>query len=360
MNKLVSRSPVQRFKQGKKIVKAEEGAVAKWQRRIKSGINGIGSTFKGAFDMTFNPNNTQFGSQKTYNFFQAVPSRIMNSLVVENYTPENGGTTNNRLRNRQQNNQNIVKQNTFKTPELKGSKEAYLNRLQQQGFTAKKTPTNNGTLVKTKKTISAPVNNYYSKGFENRKDEIAKLGGVKAIQQMLKDAKFDIGKFGVDGRWGKDTERAYNEYLQKNAPTLPTSEQLIQQVTQNTPVIEEVPQAGIDTIQNQLTEMQKVVPITGTYTMKSVLPKLNRSDTRWAINDVLGKSAYNFTGAQRKALRQYLNGEQYNANDLTAFGDLSIFNKYKSTQSYKQGGNINKLPSRNIIERFKSQRNIKS
>jgi hypothetical protein len=43
--------------------------------------------------------------------------------------------------------------------------------------------------------------------------------------------------------------------------------------------------------------MQKVMPATGTYIINPTLPKLNRSDTRWVINDALGKNAYNFTGA---------------------------------------------------------------
>jgi hypothetical protein len=42
--------------------------------------------------------------------------------------------------------------------------------------------------------------------------------------------------------------------------------------------------------------MQSTMPAAGTYNPTPVLPKLNRSDTRWVINDVLGKSAYNFTG----------------------------------------------------------------
>ena len=39
------------------------------------------------------------------------------------------------------------------------------------------------------------------------------------------------------------------------------------------------------------------MPIASTYIMNPTLPKLNRSDTRWVINDALGKNAYNFTGA---------------------------------------------------------------
>jgi hypothetical protein len=65
------------------------------------------------------------------------------------------------------------------------------------------------TSGKNIKRVTTPVDNYYLKGFEKRKDEIAKLGGVRAVQQMLKDAKFDIGKYDVDGKWGQNTEDAY-------------------------------------------------------------------------------------------------------------------------------------------------------
>ena len=80
----------------------------------------------------------------------------------------------------------------------------------------------------------------------------------------------------------------------------------------------------------------------------------DRSMTRDIIKDITGNSAYNFTGDQRKALRQYLNGEQYDQEAIKAFGDLKQYDKYMKWRLQKGGI----LPSRNIVERFK-QRNFR-
>ena len=80
----------------------------------------------------------------------------------------------------------------------------------------------------------------------------------------------------------------------------------------------------------------------------------DRSMTRDIIKDITGNSAYNFTGDQRKALRQYLNGEQYDQEAIKAFGDLNQYNKYMKWRLQKGGV----LPSRNIVERFKQGRKI--
>lgn len=326
MNKLVSRNPVQRFKQGKKLLFAKPGDKMLYNGGKEVVTEEIldGQTIYRRKDGSYVYPNKLLSPIKTYNNVNSQQQK---------YNPGWISNINSQIQNNISNIQKFIqkpnqKESTIQPSDVNGNKG---------GNSGKRT---------------SLTNNRWVNGIQ-RKNEIT---DVRATQQMLKDAGFDIGKYGVDGRWGKDTERAYNEYLQKNAPILPTSEQLVQQVTQNTPVIEEVPQAGTNTIQNQLTEVQKVMPATGTYIMNPTLPKLNRSDTRWVINDALGKNAYNFTGVQRKALRQYLNGEQYNANDLAVFGNLDIFNKYKPG-FYKKGGNMI-LPSRNIVERFKQGRKI--
>ena len=367
MNKLVSRNPVQRFKKGKKIVKAqwglktrEDGVIVN-SAGIPVGKSIMGSSYEyekyfpedklilpGLYQdkdtkEIFSTNSTD--SNGNYNQVISGPSPIQNGTYYE--TKNASGKIIDRGR--------YFGGKKLSLPIGPKSKESSQNNSNQKIInTSNQKTANNGAPVKAKKTITAPINNRWVNGVQRRND----ITDVRATQQMLKDMGFDIGKFGVDGKWGKDTERAYNEYLQKNAPTLPTSEQLIQQVTQNTPVIEEVPQTGTDSIQNQLMAMQEatkqgILPATGTYIINPTLPKANRSDIREVIRRATGKGAYDFTGAQRKALRQYINGEQYNADDLAAFGNLDIFNKYKPG-FYKQGGNI--LPSRNIIERFKQRK----
>ena len=76
-------------------------------------------------------------------------------------------------------------------------------------------------------------------------------------------------------------------------------------------------------------------------------PNFNRSQVR----DIMRSrrlNPYQFTGSQRRALRNVM-------NELGTEEDKAIV---KSMGILKQGGNL--LPSRNIVERFKSQRNIKS
>lgn len=158
MNKLVSKNPVQRFKEGKKIVKAQFGRNLKWDWE---------DTIKRKGDGTF----------------------IFNSPV------------NNQLFNSEffKNNPQIIK------------------RIQK--------PIRN-----TVKNTTTPIDNYYVKGYEGRKDEISKLGGVRAIQKMLGFT----GK-NLDGKWGENTELAYQNYLkskqQQQAPELPSTTDLVQHIT---------------------------------------------------------------------------------------------------------------------------------
>ena len=112
--------------------------ITKWQRRIKHPIN----SFRNLDTRTPVPDPFRYLDNK---IGKAI-SWMNNTFVIKDgYTPENGGTINNRLREQQQQarqNKN-QQQNNYKTPELTGSRELYLNRLKQQGFTARPTTIKN-------------------------------------------------------------------------------------------------------------------------------------------------------------------------------------------------------------------------
>lgn len=72
----------------------------------------------------------------------------------------------------------------------------------------------------------------------------------------------------------------------------------------------------------------------------------NRSQTRQLMRNA-GYNPYDFTGAQRKALRLYLNGQ---SNDISQLEGIDL-NKFK----FKNGG---RLIPRNPIKRFKLKNNI--
>lgn len=205
-----------------------------------------------------------------------------------------------------------------------------------------KIPRNNRTttldpnrFVSTKGDTNAFNTSLQTEGLTNRDQ-------VKAYQQKLIDVGFDIT---ADGIWGANTENAYQSMLAKNksfeAPQLTNPE---------------VPQFKPTNFEPN---------------------NYNRSDVRGLIRNTTGNGAYSYSGAQRAALRHYLNGE---SNDTTLLNNgLEKFigseydsrvpkNKYSSFVTFgnttlqrdpitgkikfRKGG----LISRNPIERYKNKK----
>ena len=266
MNKLISRNPVQRFKQGRKIEKFQGGGFSRKESGRTSNEQALYLLKK-----IFNP-------RKWF------------------YVKTTGGGLIGKINNGSQENNNQTSQQTsFKTPELKGSREAYLKRLEQQGFTAKPTKDISNESSKSKKPIT--VNNYYVKGFENRKNELTKQGKtVRDIQKMLGFTGKDL-----DGKWGKNTEAAYLKYLNKQTPELPTSQQLVEHV------------------QNQMKPVE-------TNIQPSVYQQMSQLTNGFTQTPTLSKTTSTTTIQMPSQYEDMLRGK------------------------YKIGG---QLPSRNIVKRFK-------
>ena len=82
--------------------------------------------------------------------------------------------------------------------------------------------------------------------------------------------------------------------------------------------------------------------------------QFDRSATREWLRNNAGGSAYAFTGDQRKAVRNILNGQGTDQDKELVKGNAVLAKAL--TGYFKTGGNM--LPSRNIVERFK-QRNFR-
>ena len=320
MNKLVSKNPVQRFKEGRKIEKFETGGFTYNGKKYVGGgtkiVNWIGNLFSNS------QNQQRVG--------------MNGKPIVDTISQQN---TNNK-------NSAPVAKSVQTIPSNKYAGSSVRDYSQQPKKTTdvvNKTP-----LVKT----VTPVDNYYLKGFEKRKDEIAKLGGVRAVQKML---GFTAGN-GLDGKWGQNTEEAYQKYLIANAAKTPSLEDTIS-ATQNQPILST---PTINPSEYTFTESQLSGLGENPYYEPNPELRFNnfdRTQTRQWLRDN-GFNPYSLTGAQRKALRMILNGqgtdEDKNLIGLTN-GLSEILTNYKYL---KQGGTMNILPSRNIVERFKNGKKI--
>ena len=310
MNKLVSKNPVQRFKEGKKIEK-----------------------FYG-------------GGGLLEKFFGYIKNREANPNK-----PQAWGYS---YQNRQNNTSS--QQSTYKTPEIKGSKEAYLNRLKQQGFTAKPTvqnvsqnQTTNVDTPSTKKVITPKQSSMFMG---------VKAGNAGAFT-LTDEQKTLLDQNGIKYGNALELQEGLNKYLSSNginAAILEDNKWGNQSKRALDFVLNRLNQDGTQRFDNNAPEqvIQAISPVQSltTFPTTDFKPQIqnvrnnsyNRSDIRSLINQA-GFDAYDFSGAQRKALRKYLNGE---SNDTTLLDgtDLARF-----TLPYrKQGG----LISRNPIQRFKS------
>ena len=299
MNKLVSRNPVQRFKQGRKIVKAEGG--------LKAVQNSIYNSIYGTLWGLRHPiENTKrlFSNQNSVN--QNANGNMIN----------NPSTT------------------------KKSFKKGFL------GDDVEKAPA--GIIVKggsSRRKGSSPSR------VTNR--VLPKYSGVdlqgKTVgewQNILKKY-YAPGTYKNDGIWGDNTEEAYRRYLTiANTDFTPVSKEPI-----------EIPNNEDNNV-NFDYEKFKRAALASDYTPDPIEQKLvstpityNRSMTRdWLRNNI--GTAYGISGAMRAATRRKLNG-QATDNDITLIkSNQKLYDALKNAGLFKKGG---QLPSRNIVKRFKQK-----
>lgn len=321
MKNLVSRNPVQRFKQGRKIVFAKPG------------------------------------DKMLYNGKEVVTEEILDGQTV--YRRKNGSYvySNNKLLS-------PIKQNSQVSPSIKPSdvtvnipklfpenKEQFVPQYQKdvthnwleelrnkyvrpfQKTTVIPRQQTQTQKTNTKAPSKTPINwdnefyNQFTKNLTGQQRAYLDNAGVDysnaaSMQEYLKNKGFDLGKSGVDARWGKNSIKAWNDFVSKTnfGPTLPSN---------ISSVISTIP-APIDTSKININIPQQTYDRTG-------IREYLRSK---------GLNPYSFSGAQRRALRMVMNG-QGTDNDKLLVKGMNIF---------KQGGLL--LPSRNPVIRFRN-RNFK-
>ena len=140
-------------------------------------------------------------------------------------------------------------------------------------------------------------------------------------QNKLKDF-YEPGTFAADGKWGDNTEAAYQKYLQLvNVPEMSQEEA----------------KAAITPRQVQFAN-----PVNLNLTPIQVPQTYNRTQVREFLRNK-GVNPYSFSGDQRRAIRMILNG-QGTDQDKALVQSMGIF---------KKGG---QLPSRNPITRFRNRK----
>lgn len=328
-SKLVSRNPIQRFKQGKNIIKAQLG--------VKTPEPTAGTTI-GDYMRLQTIKGLTWRNKKDGSIIQ--PGQEI--LVDGNYLKGDGTYTSMSLRAikkvKQKDGRMIYKMPDGTWRNDKGQKLKYFsspmdNKIYNVGYIPG---------IEDKLTIIGKNKTKQKSGWSYGFDRSKEISDIQATQQMLQNAGFDIGKYGADGKWGKDTEAAYLQYLKsQEQPETPIAEP-------TTPLTNPISTG--------------YTPVTFSFVRNR--ENLNRSQTRDRMREA-GYNPYNFTGGQRKALRLYLNGESDDTSKLGGI-DLTKFEQNQwvpqgqdwrsnlqntlSLSYHKKGGT---LSSKNPITRFK-------
>ena len=342
MNKLVSRNPIQRFKLGNRIVKFQQaGKVYASRPREVHGaeVNGerVGYVeIPGKGYVAISPS----GKAYNYNGNGAVGQLNFKPINLSNYdlyhiqraaqTPGKitGFTSRdasavanywvNKKPSYQRTSSKIVVNKQEKTPTIQEVSKEVIN-VSPKGLTSK-TGSTTSSVKKISVTKPAVVANRAVTGYTLPEG----VTSVADTQTMLKNAGFDLGKYGVDGVWGKDTQAAYDAWKNSlNSKVNPTAASEVNKEFINIPLTASI------------TSPATIIPNTIT------APQItyDRTGIRQLIRDK-GFNPYQFSGAQRRALRIVMNG-QGTDTDRAIVSGMGIF---------KKGGLISKNP----IKRFKN------
>lgn len=322
MNKLISRNPVQRFREGKKI------------RKMQNASGGGLTLFSNKNGKFYTGNKTAKGSP--YNLKEITPEKTINR----------NGSTIYKIGDKwyNQNGQRIAV--TFITPTTKATE-------------------NTGNTGSTR-TGSTPFYQFGKMGGWNRsigKGNIKDTESLNYLKEMGLEGKsaaeiqeeinrqLGSNSVKVDNMWGDQSRAGLKALYERWQSLQPTTTEIKPAITQ--PSITQTPEfqerLRQQFIKEETPEQQTDRAIVNN--VDNLQFKRNGNYNKSGIRDLIrsyGLKAYDFTGSQRKALRQYLNGESNDTSLLTNGLERFIV-------PYKQGG---QLPSRNIIERFK-QRNFR-
>ena len=385
MNKLISRNPVQRFKQGRKIVKALEGTEVPTKTNNEKFAEFLGGMKYGFLHPIDNAKQV-LGIGKSYPSKEEVITKNLDevpdiyddsgNMPFLDRTAQRRDYGKGEVQYKQNNgiwyarwtNPNKANQGWYKVAEgSTGYNRAGDHNVLRNGRWEKIVESNPKPQNNPSNSTKVPSSFYmfgkmggWNRSMGNTITDQESLNYLKEMgldgQNALQIQQYinqQLGNNSVkeDNKWGNQSRAGlkalYDNWKMQQKPQTPASP-IGNSVIESQRALEEIPQLSQDQLMfnniNSKTFNAPLPPRTIPY---------DRSMTRDIIKDITGNSAYNFTGDQRKALRQYLNGEQYDQEAIKAFGNLNQYNKYMKWRLQKGGI----LPSRNIVERFK-QRNF--
>ena len=269
MNKLVSRNPVQRFKEGRKIIKAQYS----WGKGF--GIENSGKIFGSLNTLGYeNPN-------KNNNFSIGTSARFLG------YNPPE--TQGNMLYNIPSSQEKPKSSTNEVVDKSVSNEEPINNKIEKKGKKIQKKSINPNRFI----SIYDDKNRTWATHAADNK--LTNRNQVKAFQRE----KLGMKESDIDGIWGKNTEAAYQKYLldQSNKKVLDS----LSSTNFSNPIIENPSNINIQ------------------------VPKqtYNRTQIREFLRNK-GVNPYQFNGAQRKALRMILNG-QGTDDDKALVQSMEIF-----------------------------------
>ena len=338
MNKLVSKNPVQRFKEGKKIIKAEDGWRLLNGKAVQRNVNNAYATRQsGDKKLThrYIINGKQYGSfdgGKTY------------------YGLNDGGRPLSYKAN-QQVLASIGRRNNPKVVDTPGG----------TGSTGGKSKGTGNTLFYQFGKMggwssSTGIGNINDQESQNMLKEMGLSGSAQDIQNKINE-KFGSNAVKVDNKWGNQSKLGlkalYDDWKINKPETNSFQQKLISQLPnldfksvtpENISMREQIAMDGYKPSDVD----QHLVNISNTITNKTpTYVTADRSQTRdWMRSN--GINPYSVTGSMRAAARRLRAGQANDNDKLLVKGNEQLYNLLKSY--FKKGG----LISRNPIKRFKS------
>ena len=399
MNKLISRNPVQRFKQGRKITKFYGGGIPN-DEYVGGGtkiVNWLGNLFKG-----WSPYTGVLGNTKSTSSTSKTTTKSQTTTTPK--TQQNKTTT-----------------STGTTPpyELSSDAQKVVNERNKRIAEVENQKRNSQPVVKKQPASKTEYDNFLyagkmggwnkSIGLGNIKDQesldiIKQLGwegkSAEEVQKLLNSNDIGGNRVVVDNKWGNQSKAAlqnyYNRWLEEQKPV----EQKPTIQLPKAPVAPTLQRQAISDYSNYAQNLKQALGGNSNFSGLSNLVWKEYADddnsfaanfsrdmrTRfkdygtqqsWLDNQAAIEKALNIFGRYRgtnngdygdiaNSMANWAGGYNYNidkqnqtlTNDYNKKLDYynAIIDKYKrAVGGYKMGG---LLPSRNIIERFKQGRKI--